>query len=198
MKKIVVASVAAMLCGAAFADISVDLKNDAAIFTDIAGESGVMVDSAKIQLVWNASAPAAVPGEVLQGSLLAVGDVILDTFLTTSGYAGTWSDLVGKGGLFSDTDVGGNILAGYLTVRVFDSNNLVAGDKYLQFNVDVDGSLTAFDLTVPATTYQTLSAITASDFASSDYIIQVPEPSTIGLLGVAGFGIFLARRKTRR
>lgn len=192
MKKVMAMIVAAGIAGVAAADIAVNVQNSGGVFTTTGGS---YVDSALVQLVWNASAPATAPGTV-DATLSAAGDIILSQFTTTSGYAGTWSDLGDQGGIYSDTDVSGTVTSGYLTLRVFDASALSVGSTYLQFDIDVDGSLTEYSVTDTTTIYQTDTTL-GGDIASSSYEV-VPEPATIGLMGIAGLGMFLARRKARR
>ena len=53
----------------------------------------------------------------------------------------------------------------------------------------------------PAAAYTPTQTIPAADvtiaMGSQDWLAVVPEPATIGLMGIAGLGMFLARRRSR-
>lgn len=188
MKKEITMAIMVSVAGFVSADIAVDLQNSGGVFTT---DGATFVDQAYVQLVWNETAPVAAPGAVGL-SLLAPGDTILSDFTTTIGFAGTWSDLGNQGGEYDFVGVN----TGYLTVRVFDAADLGVGAKFLQFDIDVDGSLTDYVSTDTGTIYQTDGTL-GGDIGASAYQV-IPEPGTIGLMGVAGLGMFLARRKARR
>jgi len=156
MKKIKLIAVAVAVAGIATADIAVDLVNNAGTITT---DGSTFVNQAFVQLVWNATAPAAAPGTV-GISLLAAGDYVLDSLTTSVGYAGTWSDQVLGVQQWGNIDVGNvDILAGNLIVRIFDDANKGAGSTFLQFDVDVDGALTEYDNLVGSTVYSTLGQL---------------------------------------
>ncbi len=181
MKKIITLAIAAFVTTSVVADFAVDLKNNGSTFTT---DGSSLVDQAIVQLVWNASAPS----DAVDTTLTNVGTV-LNSITTTSGYAGTFSDQNPGVQTYTESNTG------YLTVRVFDAANVAVGDKYFEFNIDVDGSLTEYVATTPGTIYDT-DAIAGGNFQAAAQTI-IPEPATIGLLGIAGAGLFAARRKTR-
>ena len=182
-----------ILSGIVSADINIDLQNTSGIFTI---DGSAYLDQAFVQLVWNST---YVGNSIsVDNTLLMLGDVVLSSFTTTPGYAGTWSDLGSQGGIFSDADVGTDILSGYLTIRVFDNANKGTGGLGFIFDVDVDGTLTAYDPFSTSSIYRILN-LAGGSFGSLvagnvGVVDVVPEPGTILLFALGGFGTYLVRR----
>ncbi len=193
MKKVMAMLVAATVAGVATADIAVDFQNNGGAYTD----SGLYNEAYTVQLVWNATGIQTQVGT----DLLGAGDVVLATANTTAGFAGTFNlGSIVKG----DADVGGNVLAGYLSVRVFDDAQTSVGEFGALYALDDDGALTEFDSLVASTTYVTdplsggpLVGGAMPTAAGAGAVEVIPEPATLGLMGIAGLGMFLARKKAR-
>jgi hypothetical protein len=186
MKKLLTISIAMLIAGIASADIAVNLVNNGGFLTT---DGSSYVDTAFVQLVWNATSPST----TVDASLSNAGDYVLSSLTTTLGYAGTWSDQALGVQTWANSVVDdANILAGYLTVRIYDTAAMVAGDTYLQFDLDVDGTLTEYNNLVASTVYNT-SGLISGDFGSSTYTV-VPEPATIGLFGLGALSAWIVRR----
>jgi hypothetical protein len=186
MKKVLAITAAAVIASVASADIAVDLVNNAGVFTT---DGTTYVDTAFVQLVWNATAPLT----TVDASLSNAGDYVLSSLTTTLGYAGTWSDQVLGVQQWADSAVDdANILSGYLTVRIFDTAAMVVGDTFMQFGIDVDGTLTEYDNLVGSTVYSTLGQF-GGNIGASTYTV-VPEPATIGLFGLGALSAWIVRR----
>ncbi len=194
MKKIIALLVLVSVANIASADsIDVAFENLGAQFT-VDGTVGANVT---VQLVYN----LGVIGLTTDVSGSNFGDQILSEFNTTDLYNGTWSDLGNMGGVY---DLG--TLMGYLSVRIFNVDDMGVGALYWQYDLDTDGVLMAFSATDTASTYKTdlnglqgaeEVSITGGSFLDANGTV-IPEPATIGLMGIAGLGMFLARRKVRR
>jgi hypothetical protein len=113
---------------------------------------------------------------------------------------------IDTGSIFS-----GDALAAIVSYGWYDSNGgyLLGGYSFSAdegatvamqvFNSDSSWSITSSSVLLPTvgSTPAPGSTDVNFDFSASDWQV-VPEPATIGLMGVAGLGMFLARKKTRR
>ena len=85
---------------------------------------------------------------------------------------------------------GGNVYG-----RIFQNSGAAAGSFYYQ---GVIASIGNVDLgAIPAPLASTYDLLPASASAVANLQV-VPEPATLGLMGIAGLGMFLARKKARR
>lgn len=201
MKKITMAILAGVaVAGVASADISVLFKSQTALvregYTTLGPGQGLEA-GAYVQLIWKAD-NAGYQSDNLDVSLLNAGE-----YLLADGYAGAVGifDIPGGGvaSQFSDSDVGGNnILNGYFYARVFERGTVAVGDYFLEMGIQ-GSPLTEYDPLSAGTTYSDNMAADVGDiWIDSQGTTVVPEPATIGLMGVAGIGMFLARKKSRR
>ncbi len=202
MKNITFLFLCMFFANSAFASIFVNLENPGGAFTGFS--NGDSNGEAFVQLVWNDGSTVESGSGInvdLENGFKADGDYILTSFTTTPGYQGTWSDLGDKGGLFGDTNVGDlDILDGYLTVRLFDANDMVDGSKGFVFDIDIDGALSAFNASDPSTIYKTLGLITGGDFSSlvsgqAGVVTVIPEPATLLIFGPGIAGLLAYRRR---
>ena len=195
MKKITTLVAAFAAATVASADISVNFA---------ASGTGLLIEGATfpptgstilgagnlVQLVWSDS-NAGYQSDDLGLSLVAAGETILAT--TTTSIGGNFN---AGSGVYGDADVGGvDINNGYFFARVFDSAAPVANAYFLEMGIE-GSSLTEYSNLDAGSVYSdSLNDIgfTAIDFQDTQVI---PEPATIGLLGIAGAGLYAARRKT--
>jgi hypothetical protein len=197
MKKVLIAAVAVMAVGAVVADISIDWKS---------GTGGAVIDAggaypagpylgegAVVQLIWSTT-PAVTAGgayPVLGGALLA-DEVQLDISATVGGFGQGFAG----GGIYGNADVGGlDVNSGYFYTRIHQRQGQ-SGDFFL----DIPGASPVLTEYNP----QDTGSVYSDDVLAGLFNIDgngttvIPEPATIGLMGIAGLGMYLARRKTRR
>lgn len=195
-KTMIVVAAVAMVAGMVSADLAVDWKSTGAAVYDIGGSGGTgpFIEGAKLQLVWSAAgittvndtAYPLVGGATLPGEFVLGGDQVTGTF-------GTWSDL---GGIFSNDDVGGaNINAGFFFARIFQGT-AAAGEYFVDIPMG-NAAEYIYDSGTPSTVFSS-DTVAASTWIDQNGTTVIPEPATLGLMGVAGLGMFLARRKARR
>lgn len=199
------AAVAVLAAGVASADLSVSWGNVSVAVTSTA--SGDFINDNLVQLLWSAGGNTTVAGgyNVLGGATQA-GEFVL---LQTTDHSGTpvagigmWNPIAG---VWGNADVGGaDINAGFFFTRVFQTAGAEAGTSFYDTLV-VDSSAWVLDVLVPGTVYggqaildvpggQQLGITTTDGRATT----VIPEPATFGLMGLAGLGLFLARKKARR
>jgi len=193
MKKIISGIIGIVLvAGLASADLGVSFYNNQVGVQDGAGNFLV---GTTMQLIWSPTeaitvaglydvTPLAIRGESdgEDGFVLATG--------STENY-GFWSTM---DGLYTSTDVGGaNINTGYFYVRVFNNNT----SDFVDFAME-EGANYVYSSTDTSTTYSenaipgpNSSVINTNQNATTT---TVPEPGTFGLMGLAGLGLFMARR----
>ena len=145
-------------------------------------------DSALVQLYY-------VGGNGIIDTTVGVGgtsgdDVIIGSFLqTNNGGANEQYALVN--GIVADPNyLGANVFA-----RIFDTADAGAGSWYYTGSVQ---PVAAYDTTVSPPPLPEGYDITGVGIQPLNTGQVIPEPATIGLMGIAGLGMFLARRKTRR
>jgi len=207
-KAIMIATVA--VAGVVCADLSTIFQNTQIIIDD---GSGGLADGAKVQLIWSGAGIQTAGGgqfNVLNGATLGGEFVLAETTTFGSGGAqpagnGLWQPVQD---VYFNSDVGGaDINSGFFFTRIFNATG-AAGESFLDIG-QVDASLWVYDdgstLTPPApdpaTIYQENSvpgAAFSTQLLNQNGSTVIPEPATIGLMGIAGLGMFLARRKNRR
>ena len=179
MKSVITLFVALTVATVATADIAIDLVNSAGFSATDDGTGQYLV-----QLVANDSGAAT---SVDAGTLLGAGDSLLTSYTTAAGFAGTFgSQGVGE----YATPVSGDVV-----IRIFDLG-AGAGDVGSQWTV-ASAAFTEYNSLTPSTIYST-DGLVDSPFtlgASGTAVNVIPEPATIGLLGIAGAGLYAARRK---
>lgn len=191
MKKVIFAvGVAAIICASAGAGVfNIDFKSTYGVDGDAAGNPLLpnIGDSAKIQLIF-AGADNVISGSAQAGGGLVGDDVLLEEWTFTN-VGGTFSEQYANFTYGHNSTFQGN---GYVYGRVFADANAAAGTLYADWNVQQMSDVTAVPLPTPE----------AYDFGGGAAInptqTVVPEPGTIGLMGIAGLGIFMSRRKLRR
>jgi hypothetical protein len=197
MKKVLIVAMA-LVASFAVADLSVDWNNSNLPVYDVGGTGtvGPFVEGGVIQLIWSLNGiTTTTPGEyaVNDGALLP-GETQLGALDFTGGF-GLWQ---GLGGVFSNADVGGtDINTGFFFTRIHQRQGQ-AGDFFVDVG-EVNAADWVYSATDPATVFKDNAlggAPVSIDQAGTTTII--PEPATIGLMGIAGLGMYLARRKTRR
>ena len=197
MKKTMAVLMVVAVAGVASADLAVNAKNQTPLvregFTSIGPGQGLEA-GAYVQLLWKAD-NAGYQSDDLAESLLNPGE-----YLLRDGYA----DNVGLFNLtsspaFTDAEVGGaDVNTGYFYARIFERGTVAPGDFFLEMGIQ-GPTLTEFDPLVAPSTYSLNMGLDVAEvWIDSQGTTVVPEPATIGLMGIAGLGLVLARRKARR
>jgi hypothetical protein len=188
MKKVIVLSVG-MMAAVAFGDIGLIWENPG-FYTDEGGNYDV--GPLTTQLIWSELEPATPTGAStdtavtlsLGGLIASQGEVELD-----SGSYDYAQFLNTTPAVYADSDVGSkDVNAGWLFVRAWNQE----GTYYAQSDA-LAPTLTEYDALTPSTIFDVKGEATGT---LTD-IEAIPEPATLGLMGIAGLGIYLARRKAR-
>ena len=187
--------VLAAATGVATADIAVGWLQTAPVWSE-AG-AGNVIAPGKAQLIWSATDTSGLLASTVFGGRATADEVILHSLDTAA--AGQWT-LGGATLVYDDSNVGGlDINAGYLFTRIFESTgSITVADNYITVTVwdPILATYTNPDLTVNAP-FQTASVVLAPTGIDSQGTTVIPEPATLGLMGIAGLGLFLARKKVR-
>jgi len=153
-----------------------------------------------VQLIWspvNNTASRLSNTEVDVGGTLKAGEVLLLQTTTAPpnpwGY-GSWNP---TSGVWNDAFVGGvDINTGYFYARVFTGDAL--GDSYYYETAGIDASGWDYDpndpQNQPVYNDSMLKDETAFIAVDANNTTVIPEPGTFGLMGLAGLGLFMARR----
>jgi len=193
MKKIISGIVGVVfIAGIASADLAVDFFNTQIGVQDGAGNFLV---GKTVQLVWSPTEAITATG-VYDVTPLAVrgesdGE---DGFVLTTGVTGNNGLWTAISGLYTSADVGSaNINTGYFYVRIFNNDN----NDFVDFAME-EGANYVYSPTDTSTTYSQNSipgSPGTSIFTNQNATTTtVPEPATFGLMGLAGLGLFMARR----
>ena len=146
-------------------------------------------DSALIQLVY-AGANGIADGDVGIGGTAGGDDVVLESWTFSNTGGSLQEQFVG----FTYSHQSAFQTGGQLFGRVFENGG--AGANTFYFNSAI---VVANDLNPAGTPSPTPDTVNVSPGAFSPVATGqvIPEPATIGLLGIAGAGLFAARRKTQ-
>jgi len=192
VKKVITMAMVAMIAGIAAADLAINWDNANQPVYDVGGSGGVgpFIESAKIQLMWSATGAITTPGEY---ALLEPGEYALDT--QVNGGYGLWA---GFGGIYTSADVGGaDINVGFFFTRVYEATG-AGGEMFVDVALG-DAADFVYSATDPLTTFTDNGLGGAPAWIDQNgTTVVIPEPATLGLMGIAGLGMFLARRKARR
>lgn len=196
MKKLGIITVVAAMAVAAQADFYVNVFSTYGIY-DSAGVGGIIPgvgDQAIIKIYTTAGAPA--DGGSLDLSLEAAGESMLapeGIFVNTGGLYEDYA-----GGLLLEAGQAPYANGGNLFARIFTDKNgngvVEAGDNFYTGHVQVMTDLVVGSPPPTPESYNLGEGLLGQAAAG----VVIPEPATIGLMGLAGLGMFLARRKVRR
>lgn len=181
MKKIAMIAVVAMVAGLASADLAVAWKSQAGAVTAPSGGANYLVGS-RIDLIYSLSGAITVDG---QYNVTLPDETVLATGLT--GANSLWN-------VPGQTFVG-DFSAGKFFTRVYESTG-AAGEFFLDIAM-ADGVDYVFNPQDTGTVYAN-SVVSGIQNINANGTTVIPEPATFGLMGIAGMGLFLARKKSRR
>jgi hypothetical protein len=192
MKKNIVIVTMLALATIASADIFVSLTSSFGISDggDASGNTPLLAagEQARVQLIYDANGDGV--GQAAIGAVLSGDDVEVANFLTPAAVAGDFYREFGVWDQVNLTQLGA--AGGTVYARIFQDSSVGAGSFYYE------DSFVASDLntaTTPPPTPELFDVGGGGVALASSTVI--PEPATIGLLGIAGAGLFAARRKTR-
>ena len=200
MKKIAVTIIASAMAFSAAADYVVNVATPG-YFEGLGGTGDLSTpflpnlnDTALVQLYWVGGNGTAdnLGGNTLNPGGIAGDDELIGSFtflndgaIGNEQYAPVNDIITGAPAYYPGADV---------FARIFNTIDASAGSYYYEGTIQQVASLdpgasppplpAAYDLGLPA--------------VNVAFGLVVPEPATIGLMGIAGLGMFLARRKTRR
>jgi len=191
MKKVMLMAMAVMVAGIVSADLSINWANSSQPVYDVggSGNGGPFVAGAEVDLIWSTVGAITTPGLYNLAANLGVTEFVLDG----TAVAGTFGFFAG-GGIYTDANVGGNnVNSGFFFTRIYQP----VGNFFLDIPLGEGGDF-IYEPTAPLTTFSANAVNGAPAFVDSNGTQVVPEPATLGLMGIAGLGMFLARRKARR
>lgn len=188
MKKLIVALAVVALAGAASADIKASFIAGFGIYGN--GSNGGLVDNiAGTEITLQLFAGGG------DGLNLDAGGVLIGVAQGNDTLIGTITDSISGTGDFGDyaATLAGVINGLDAADTWYTVSGVNAGDWVFVSPVAL-ASLGALD--APETVFFDNGGAGVFDLDGS--VVVVPEPATLGLMGIAGLGMFLARRKTRR
>jgi hypothetical protein len=192
MKKLIIALVAT--AAIAHADISVNLFTGYG-FTDDDNADAVLLntgETATIQLI-NAGANGSADAVTAAGGGMFGDDILIDTISITASASGA-ADFTGYAYIEGETieevgTAGANVFA-----RIYQGGTSVGSLYY-------DGAIVAIPNVnlagVPPPTSTSYNFGGNDGVEAGSFATVIPEPATIGLMGIAAAGLFTARRKVR-
>ena len=190
MKKLIIALVAT--AAIAHADISVNLFTGYG-FTDNGGLLLNTGESALVQLI-NAGANGAADAVTAAGGGVFGDDTLIST-ITITASADPANDFTGYAYLAGTTineagTAGANVFA-----RLYQDSTASAGSLYFDGAIVAAGNVDLGAVPPPTPTSYNFGGNSGAD--TSSFATVIPEPATIGLMGIAAAGLFSARRKVR-
>jgi hypothetical protein len=192
MKKLIIALVAT--AAIAHADITVNLFTGYG-FTDNSNADAVLLntgETATIQLI-NAGANGAADAVTAAGGGMFGDDSLIDTISITASADGA-ADFTGYAYMAGTTIEEAGTAGANVFARIYQGSTAVGSLYY-------DGAIVA----MPNVSLAGVPPPTPSDYdfgglggvEVGSFATVIPEPATIGLMGIAAAGLFTARRKVR-
>ncbi len=181
MKKSAMIAVAAMVAGVASADLSVSWISQTGAVEGTSGGNDFLVGST-IELIYSDAGVITVAGGYV---LPEIGETVLATGVT--GGNSLWN--------FANETFIGDYTSGFFFTRVYE-NDGSAGEFFLDVAMAA-GTDWVFDDQNPGTAYGSDVVSGIQYIGANETKVAVPEPATLGLMGIAGLGMFLARKKAR-
>ncbi len=192
MKKLIIALVATATI--AQADISVNLFTGYG-FSDNSNADAVLLNSgetATIQLI-NAGANGAADAVTAAGGGMFGDDVLIDTITVTATASGA-ADFTGYAYLAGSTIEESGTAGANVFARIYQGST-GAGSLYYDGAIVAVPNVNLAGVPPPTSTSYNFGGNGGVEVGS--FATVIPEPATIGLMGIAAAGLFSARRKVR-
>ena len=199
MKKMIIALFVISVVGVASADLSTTWFNSTKAIYDVGGSGagGPFIDGAVVQLIWS---PTGITtdsaGQYAVSSTAVRGDAtgLAGEFVLAVGVTKNYGFFDAFSSVYTDVDVGGtDIHTGYFFTRVFQATG--AGGEFFLDTDAVDASLWVVSGSPPdPSTVYSDPALASNVLIDANASTVIPEPATFGLMGLAGLGLFMARR----
>ena len=204
MRNIIIAIIATVV-SVASADLAVDFKNSQTAPTILLNEGysalgpgAGLTAGAYVQLVWSANNTGYQSGDIdvadAQAGVGALSDGSYVLAVATAGIGGTFAE---GATTYTSANVGGaDINSGYFYARVFQTGAANVGDYFVEMGLE-GPALNAYSNLDAASTYSAnLNDLGQGTSITAQGTTVIPEPATIGLLGIAAAGLYASRRKT--
>ena len=198
MKKIIITALVAGMAIASQADIFISYRTGFGVSDggDISGNTPLLGvgERAMVQLIY-AGANGIVDGVAGIGGGVSGDDIVISEIFSPVVQPADVGGFFREFGIWDQYNVTFNgALDGNVYGRVFQSDVAAPGSFYYQ-----SGLFAASDKDPVGPPADTPEVFNLGDNAIALADQQViPEPATFGLMGIAGLGMFLARKKTRR
>jgi hypothetical protein len=192
MKKLIIALVAT--AAIAHADISVNLFTGYG-FTDDDNADAVLLntgETATIQLI-NAGANGAADAVTAAGGGMFGDDVLIDTISITASASGA-ADFTGYAYIEAETIEEAGTAGANVFARIYQGST-AAGSLYYDGAIVAVPNVNLAGVPPPTSTSYNFGGNGGVEVGS--FATVIPEPATIGLMGIAAAGLFTVRRKVR-
>jgi hypothetical protein len=191
MKKLIIALVATTAI--AHADISVNLFTDYGFYNADGSRILDTGESAVIQLINSGANGTADAVTAATGA--AFGDDSIIGSVTITASADPEGDFSGYAYLAGETINEVGTAGADVFARLYIDSSFSANSLYYDGGIVTAGNV---DLSVtPPPTPSQYNFGGATGVSTADFATVIPEPATIGLMGIAAAGLFAARRKVR-
>ena len=195
MRKLITAMAIVAIASFAQADITVNLKTTFGVYANGTSYDVILNqgDTALYQLI-NAGANGAADAPSAAGGGMFGDDSLIGT-VSVTGSADPAGDYTGYAFLTGTTIEGSGINGANVFARLYVDSTASAGSLYYDAQIAAIPNVNLAGSPPPTPTAYDFGGAAGLDTATFSTVI--PEPATIGLMGIAAAGLFTARRKVR-